>query len=303
MLLFLFQSGCSSFANFQHHKEQESKHLSQLAEFAEEKKEFEKAAEFWEQAAQLGKDENFCLLRSAENYCKDKKYKQASEILTHAVKKDPNDVQVYLNLAEAQLHSGNRILADKTLQTALNIDPNTTDAMMMLAEIALLQKRFEVQGDLYHRVLSVDPEHLPAQIALASWYMKNDKDEQAEILFRNILIDQNATPQQIVQAKWNIGIMFGKNGKWEDAVVVLSSVIDQKENSSSDDWFRLAYACYQNYQVPECREYLDKSLQLNPTDSNTLQLQKKLRSGAGHSIELVGYQEQQPEISPPSYWK
>jgi tetratricopeptide (TPR) repeat protein len=303
MLLFLFLSGCSSLANFQHHKEQESKHLSQLAEFAEEKKEFEQAAEFWEQAAHLCKDESFCLLRCAENHCKNKKYRQASEILTHAVEKNPNDIQVYLNLAEAQLHSGNRMLADKTLQTALNIDPNNTDAMMMLAEIVFLQKRFDIQGDLYHRVLSVAPAHLPAQIALASWYMKNDKDEQAEILFRNILIDQNATPQQIVQAKWNIGILLGKNEKWDDAVVVLSSVIDQKENSTSDDWCRLAYACYQNYQVPECREYLDKSLQLNSTDVSALQLQKKIRSGAGHSIELVEYEEQQPELSPPPYWK
>ena len=304
LIVLFFQSGCFSIAQFQHQNYQESRQFAQLAEYAEEKEQYEQAAEYWEKAGRLNKEDNDkCLLRCAMNHCRNKKYSEAVEVLQQAMKKNPESIDLHVQLARAQFEVGKPLQAQVTLNNALNLDPENREAIMSLAEIATSQKQFSLQGELYHRALSVDPDYLPAQILLSKWYIEQNKDEQAEILLRSILIHPEATSAEITDAKWNIGILYGKQRQWNDSISILTSVVDQKENIHSRDWYRIAYACYQNNQIPECREYLSKALELNRSDANAIDLQKRIKTGAGHSIELVSYQEPATEPVAPRYWE
>ena len=185
--------------------------------------------------------------------------------LREVVALTPDDSRAWLELGQLYYQKENDVTANACLDAALQLDPHLITALMIRGEIEETSPQQETRAlEFYHRVLSLEENYPPALLKIARIQMRHNESVRASVLLRSVCYCRGATPGQIAEARWLLGLSYGQQLRWDDAIESMSIAIEIMEQPGADDLYYLAYAQYQSEQHLEVEQTLDRLLALQP---------------------------------------
>jgi tetratricopeptide (TPR) repeat protein len=261
-------TGCTWFRNQVGHCPEKTHHLAERARLAEDAGNIPLAAACLEAALketpndpQLHREMARLLIGIDQN-------QKALAHLEQAVEYDPDDVEANIALSELYIANHQPALAVERLETALHNDPKHTTALLLRAKLAERLCDPQTAIETYHRVLCADPNHVKARVELASLQLEQRQPSLSAPLLRSVCQCSRATPAEAAEARWALGIAYGQENRWNDALGALAMAAEHRAFMSPDDWYRLAYVRGQLGDWEGARRDVYRVLQMNPRHHN-----------------------------------
>ena len=285
MLLFCsFFSGCTWFRNCVGKCPEKSHKLAEQARLAEEAGDIRQAVAFFEGALAETPDDPHLHRETARLLLKLDQRAEAQRHLQVAVDENPDDVEANVELAQLYIANHQAHFAVECLESALQSDPKHITALVLRGKLAEYLNDPQTAIETYHRVLGVEPNHVEARVRLAWLHLENRQPHLAAPLLRSVCQSSRAEPEQTAEARWALGIAYGQEDRWQDAVRSLISATEEGIEMTADDWHRLAYAKSRLGDWEGVRSDLEQTLKLDPQHKNAVAMR-----------DLVRRQEQAPE--------
>lgn len=242
LLVLASLSGCAWVRGVVADPSAESHRLTERAREAADEANYTRAKELLHRAGKLTPDDPDVHRELARTLLAQGQRRDAIEALSHAIENDPDDMTSRVQLARLLIDEGLPELAAEPLDRAIEIDARNVDALLLKAKLSEQVGKQDVALETYHRVLSCDGEQVDARLALARLQVSTGKWERATPLLRAICECPRSTPEQKANAKWTLGIAYGRDQLWREAAEELSESAEVRTGLSADDWYRLAYA-------------------------------------------------------------
>lgn len=264
VVLCLSFSGCTWFRNQVGHCPEKSHRLAERAKFAEEAGNIPQAAACLKEALKEAPNDPELHREMARLLIGLHQNQKALEHLEQAVEYNPDDVEANIDLAELYVERHQPSLAAARLDAALHNDPKHTNALLFRANLAQSLGDPQTAIETYYRVLCADPEHVEARVQLASLELEQHQPNLSAPLLRSVCQCSRATPAEVAEARWALGIAYGQESRWQDALGALAAACEHRARMSPDDWYRLAYVRGQLGDWEGARRDVYRVLQINP---------------------------------------
>lgn len=255
--------GCAWVRHLLPNPTEESRDLTERAKAAADSTNYTRANELLRRAGELTPDDPEIYRQQAETFLAQGNRRDAIEALSHAVEKDPDDVASRVQLSKLLIAEELPDLAEEPLDRALEMDPRHVEGLLLKAKLAENSGKQDVALETYHRVLGCDGEQVEARLALARLQASTGKWDRATPLLRAISECPRSTPAQKADAKWALGVAYGREQLWREAARELTEAAELRDNVTADDWYRIAYARLQAEDYESARSALATSLQKN----------------------------------------
>ncbi|MGH7199660.1 MAG: tetratricopeptide repeat protein [Planctomycetaceae bacterium] len=197
--------------------------------------------------------------------------------LRQAIRLDPHDAEGHAALARLFFLQGRLDDAERETGAALRCAPSHREALLLKAALAEQRNRFGLALDTYHRVLCCDEENISARLRVAAIQLRSSRPERAAPLLRSICDDPQATAQQQADARWALGLAYGRNGRWEDAAAALAEA-SRARPMTADDWYTLAYARFRVGDLAGAQSDLLAALNADPAHTAAVHMAAALRT-------------------------
>ncbi|MDT3738330.1 MAG: tetratricopeptide repeat protein [Candidatus Kapabacteria bacterium] len=172
------------------------------------------------------------------------KHKEAIELFLDAVKRNQNDVQVRLELANAYLRTDSLDKAELVITQAREIDKKSPDAFIALGDLYLKQRVYELARMNFEEALTIDEKNVDARVKLATAYFRlanqETDDELRNILYNRSLDEWNKITQQDpnnARAFYEQGRLLFFGGQFENAAKSLNNFVILRPSGSLGRWY------------------------------------------------------------------
>lgn len=268
----------------------------------------EQAARLLDRAGEVSPDDPELHRQKAQLMQAQGRTSAAISHLRYVVEHDPNDAESFVRLAELLLEQGRIGEADAAATSALDADPRHLEALAIKAAVAEKQHRPDVALEMYHRLLAENPGDASARLRIAAIHLRSGRPERAAPLLRAVGQSTLLTEQERAEAQWWLGIAYGAERRWSDAVAALTDAARQGLEMTADNWYRLAYARVQAGDLEGALGDLQQALQIQPghvpataTDSELrgqIRLQSHSIAGTGHATRSWAVPEEWSQAGP-----
>jgi len=151
----------------------------------------------------------------------EKKYGEAIQIFTKAIKLSPSNPQLLHNRGVALAESGKHEEAILDLEKSISIDKNNLDALLTLGISYKSFKLYQKSLAILEKTLSLEPRYIKALINKGCLLFEMKEYEKAiEVFNAAILIDNNS-----VEAYSNLGIIYYELKSYDESLVNYSKAI------------------------------------------------------------------------------
>lgn len=237
-------SGCAWYGYGDTKKESLAQQLTERAHRSEARGNLAEATESLQKAAQVDPTDAAARWELARLQRTAGDTQAAIETLRKVVELTPDDSAAWLELGELLFEQGEYVSASRSFETALQYDPLLIPAMLRQAELEELRGYDEQALELYHRILSIDENHVLSMLRIARIQMLRNQSVRATLILRSACFCRGATSEQIGEARKLLGIAYGQQERWEDAVESLSIAARIEREPSTEQLYYLAYAQY-----------------------------------------------------------
>lgn len=264
--------GCSWYGFGDTKKDEMTQELTEHARRSEEAGDLVQATDSLSKITEIDQADVAARLELARLHRDAGRTEEAIKSLREVVSLTPDDSRAWLELGELYYQKENYNHAEASLDTTLQLDPSNVQALMIKAEIEE-RRRFESRAlEYYHRVLAIEENHPRAMLRIARIHMRNNEPVRASVLLRSASYCRGATPAEIAEARWLLGIAYGQEHRWEDAAESLRIATDIMEHPGPEDLYYLAYAQYQTGNDLEASKTINRLLQQHSQHRPTLRL-------------------------------
>ena len=295
-------AGCSWLERWTGNPVADARRFWERARTAAENGEVEKAGWFLEHAVRANPEDSSMQLELARFLVEQGSSRAAAEHLRDAIRQNPDDPNVYVELARIEASAGRYTWAERALDRALELHSGHLEALLLKAEIAENQGDEQTALKLYHRVLAGDPNNMVAAGRAAEIQLSAGQPERAAPLLRSICQRQDATLEQRAEALWKLGICYGQQQRWADAVAALTEALPHRREMTADDWYRLAYARYRSGDLEGASSDLQMAIRIQPNHPDAAAMARTVqRSGSRGGID-AGRIERTAMLPTPDGW-
>lgn len=264
--------GCSWYGFGDTKKDEMTQELTEHARRSEEAGDLVEATDSLSRVAEIDQADVAARLELARLHRDAGRTDEAIKSLREVVSITPDDTRAWLELGELYYLKESFNYAEASLDATLQLDPRNLKALMIKAEIEE-RRRFESRAlEYYHRVLAIEENYPPAMLRIARIHMRNQEPVRASVLLRSVCYCRGASPAEIAEARWLLGISYGQEHRWEDAAESLKIATDIMEHPGPEDLYYLAYAQYQSGNDLETNKTINQLLQQHPEHRSTLLL-------------------------------
>ena len=301
--ILLLLSGCSSWRQHVLREESRARQLADQARQASDEHDWETSEQYLEEAIATNPEDSEFRLQFADVLLSQGKTEQAVDQLKRAAKKNPDDFRSFVELSRVLIDQRRHQQAAAPLNYVLERDPENLDALLLWAQLQTLLGKNDQAMQAYHRILQVDPNHVDATLGIARLKLQKADSREAAPLLRAVCQAPDCTAEQRAKAYWQLGIAYGQDERWQDAVASLSQALHEGYPESVDHRYRLAYARYRSGDVATAAKDLQQLVADHPqfAPAQSLVNQLSLRAFA-HSMGVVPVQHIDDEIIVPPDW-
>ncbi len=295
-------SGCTWVRKWLGPSPEKSHRLAEEARQAEEAGQIPQAVVLLEEALEETPNDPYLHRELARLLLGRQDFYAAAEHLEQAVEQNPDDVEANVELAKLYIEHQQPAAAAERLDAALQNDPKHLAALLLRAKLAEHLQDPQTAIETYHRLLNCDPHHVEARLRIARLQLAENEPNLAAPLLRSVCQCSRAGCDEVADARWCLGVAYGQERRWSDAVEALSSSAEIRQSMSADDWYRLAYARTQTEDWSGARKDLDRALHINPRHENAQAMRGVLNRqlAPDEPILRIGYSVAQ--IPVPELW-
>ena len=120
------------------------------------------------------------LVLRGRSFIDEKRYQEGIAELRKAIELDPEKMQTYIELAQAQLLAKDTASAEATLKQALTIDPRSTEILVALGDFRVIIGKPDQAEIVYKQALDIAPQNEEIYLKLASVYQRNSNWAEVE---------------------------------------------------------------------------------------------------------------------------
>jgi len=257
-------------------RDSESQALVEQVRVASESGRQEQAAELLKQAV-ASNPNNAAVRHQLSEFLINNGYsEEAIQQLQKTTVLAPDDPRPYIELSYLLYEKKQYTDALKNLELGLNLDPTNIRALILKGELEELAGLNSSAVETYHRVLQVEPYNIVSRLKLAALEIKLGEHNRATPILRPICHNTSATIDQRSEAQWLLGVAYGAEERWTDAVASLEQSLKNRKQVTADDWYRVAYACLQANEMEKVYPAVSQALTLNPMHTETNRLSSYL---------------------------
>lgn len=297
--------GCSWYGFGDTKKDEMTQQLAENARRSEEAGDLSEAADSLQRAARLDQADVAARLELARLHREAGRIDKAILNMREVISLTPDDSWAWLELGELYAEKEDIVAANSCFSEALRQDPRSIPALMRKAEMEELQQ-FDTRAlEYYHRVLAIDEHNPDAMIRISRIHLRNEEPIRASVLLRSTCYCRGATPAQIAEARWLLGLSYGQLNRWQDAEDSLQIAVQIMEHPGPDDLYYVAYAQYQSKDGPQAQQTVERILKLDADHAAALAMKQSLEyqsADASGDVQLAGYR-QRSYPPPPLGWE
>jgi len=272
LLLLTASSGCAWLQRSSTHQAVKSEELQDQAQRAERSGDLSEAILLLSQAVQIHPRDAEAQQRLGQLMCAEGRHAEAVPHLKYAASLSPDDAVGWIRLARAQRECRAAGVAAESLDLALKLEPQNLSALLMRAQLKRQLSGDQAAMELYHRVLAVDPQSTEALSALAQIHLRQRQADLATPILRSLLQKSDLPAAATSETRWRLGIAYGAQQRWPDAVDTLKPSLSTPQHNAVDDWYRLAYAAYQARDTRQTAQAVQQALALEAGHEPSLRL-------------------------------
>jgi len=278
-MLALTLPGCRWATSFLEANRSENTRLADLADEAEQRGDFSTAAGLWERAIESDPHNSELHQRLAAAHWKSGNTRMAMRHLHEAVAAGPADADGFAGLAALAWEMDDLDLAEELAQQAVHRDAAHVDALLLKARIAGRRGDLPVAAAEYYHVLQVAPNQPEARLRLAEHQVEQGQPDQAAALLRGLCHCTETSTEHKSQARWNLGVVYGRDGRWKDAAREFRLALIDMKHPTADHWYQLAWAAHQAKDDRSAIRVLRQGAQRHPEHKPMQRLLAELTRG------------------------
>ncbi len=144
-----------------------------------------------------------------------------------ALEYDEKSPQLHARLGATYVKLGQPEKALEEFHAALALDPNHVDALRWVAMLYTSQGRLDEAVAIYERLLEVQPDERFVISTLADLYVLQGELSQSVTLYQRLIATQGSSSQR----HFNLGVLLGRLGHFDEALIELSRAIEASPDS------------------------------------------------------------------------
>jgi tetratricopeptide (TPR) repeat protein len=281
-------------------RDSESQDLVEQVRMATESGRQEQAAELLKRAVENNPNNAAVRQQLSEFLIANGYSEEAIQQLQRTTVLAPDDPRPYVDLSYLLYEKKQYTDALKNLELGLNLDPTNIRALILKGELEELAGLNGASIETYHRVLQVDPYNIESRLKLAALEIKMGEHNRATPILRPICHNTSATIDQRAEAQWLLGMAYGADQRWTDAVASLEQSLKNRKDVTADDWYRMAYASLQADEMEKVYPAVTKALTLSPTHTEANRLSHYLTQQT-HSASPIQQASQYTPLREPGF--
>lgn len=225
-------------------------------------------------------------LSEAYSNAKIKDYSKAIELLSNAIKLNPEYIDSYISLSKVNLLKGNGTEAIKNSEDVLNIDSKNPEALTIKAKVYILINKNNEAIVLLNDAIKSDSSYSPAFNELAELYANLKDYSKAAEFYRKYIEASEVTSEK---QKRYASILY-VNKEYEKAISILEDALTNENNSASTIRI-IAYSYLRLSNVDKSKYYFEQLFQIKtaeflPTDYENY---ADLLSKTGNEMQALDY--------------
>jgi len=190
---------------------------------------------------------------------------KAFDCYTKALQLEPRYAKAHANLAQLLAVRGDLDGAAQHYQNALEADPTYANALLGLVKTFVRLQRPQDALACFRKWPGIFQAH-PADFAQLGAFLEQTNDVQTAIaLYENLLSTDSKDPSDNLSLRMNLARAYAAQNRLPDAVAQYQEVI-KADPANADAYFNLAALTEVLGNTDEARQYLIKTLDINPED-------------------------------------
>lgn len=201
----------------------------------------------------------------------------------------PENLSAIINLAKLESNNNNIDDAKSLLGKALQQQPNSSRVLLALAQLEAQQGNLEGAIKLAEKARIEKPDNLDTRLALIEWYIRTDRDGDAETL----ALDTNILDSNSFESTLTLANVYQYTGKPRKALSIYK-LLAKEAGFHSERLYLIAMKMIEIQALKDARHTLFKAIEGNPNDlsalSSYISLQLSLEENEDayqRSLELV----------------
>jgi tetratricopeptide (TPR) repeat protein len=208
-------------------------------------------------------------LVEAVDYVKQGKYQPAVAAYEQAVNSDPENVNIYLDLARLEILYGDYDKAMENIQNALLLNPNHSLANAVKGWVLGRQRDYPASASALNTAIEIDPGNALAYAYQAEILAQQITDGKGDLTTQDKAIEASRKGLELGNGLLEVhrarGLVLEVTGNYKDAITEF-----EKALALNDKLADLHVALGRNYkadeQVEKAFEEFNRAIGLNPTD-------------------------------------
>jgi tetratricopeptide (TPR) repeat protein len=156
----------------------------------------------------------------------------AIKYLSKAIEQNAFRKELHLDIAKCYAETGYTAKAIHHYERVIKLDRNSVEARFGLALVVEMSEDLEYAARLYLEIISIDNDFLPAYNNLGSIYMRTNRFEGAESLFRSLI----AKAPEFTRGHLGLAITLDKSGKSAGAIESYQRVLRMRPTTKNVDF-------------------------------------------------------------------
>lgn len=250
-----------------------SKILTGAGEYFVENGDFQKAAEYLEEAVLLDAGNKDAKLALSEAYTslgdsalEKEDFRKAKSYYEEALKYDDKNASAYAGLGQFYDESDDEAKAKANYESALAADPEFKQVYAPLGIIYYQEKKYDKAEEFIKKALEDDADNPETLYFLGLLrYLANDNQAAVNALEKSIALDQEND-----EAYYYLGASYDRLEQPEKAIAAYRKALEL-EPKYVNAWFDLGSALYNQERYDEAIEAYDKAIAFNSNQTQELQ--------------------------------
>jgi len=206
-----------------------------------------------------------CRTELSKIYQKQKKLKEAEDILIELKNIDPDNLQARTELSKIYQQQKKWKDAEDILLELKKLDPNNLQARTELSKIYQQQKKWKDAEDILLELKKLDPNNLQARTELSKIYQQQKKWKEAEAILKECLDIE----KDDLDSRTELSKIYQKQKKWKEAENILLECLQIKKDDINS-MLELARLFRKANRLAEAEIYLKKILDIDPKNLHAL---------------------------------
>jgi tetratricopeptide (TPR) repeat protein len=272
LVLIPLAAGCGWLPLFSRRSAEESARLTEQAREACERGERREARQLLSRAAAVAPDDPEIQRDIGRGLLLAGETEEAVKHLRYMTRRGVDDPDSYLDLARILFQEQRYAECEELVDGALRLVPAHTEAQLLKGRLAEVKNKDDEALEIYYRMLAGDPTATEATLRISDLLVRTGQPGQAAPLLRSVAESDRVTPADQARAHWALGQIYAKDRRWSEATEQLSAASRLRTGLSADECYQIAYAAWEAGLSNKSREFVSKTLALDPRHADALAL-------------------------------